>query len=78
MLRGRRSGEDLDREDGKGDVFRLAKQLVNKNRDVMGASCVKNNDEKIVFEEDKHLKVWRAHYDKISNVTKRENENKIK
>ena len=35
----------------KGDVFRVAKQMVNRNRDVVGASCVKDSDGKIVVEE---------------------------
>ena len=43
-------------------------QLVNKNRDVVSASGVKDNDEKIVVEKDKLMEVWRAHYDKISNA----------
>ena len=48
-------------------MFRLAKQLVNKDRDVVSASCVKDDDGKIVVEEDKLMEVWRARYDKISN-----------
>ena len=48
-------------------MFRLAKQLMSKNRDVVSASCVKDDDGKIVVEEDKLMEVWRAHYDKISN-----------
>ena len=32
----------------KGNVFRVAKQLVRKNRDVVGAGCVKDNVGKIV------------------------------
>ena len=40
--------EVLDRESRKGNVFRLAKQQVIKNRDVVGASCVKDDDGKIV------------------------------
>ena len=40
-------------EDRKGNVFRVAKQLVRKNRDVVGAGCVKDNVGKIVVEEDK-------------------------
>ena len=48
-------------------MFRLAKQLVSKNRDVVSASCVKDDDGEIVVEEDKLMEVWRAHYDKISN-----------
>ena len=41
---------------------------MNKNRDVMGASCVKESDRNIVVNEDKLMEVWRAaHYDGISN-----------
>ena len=49
--------------DGKG----LAKQLVIKNKDGVGTSCVEDDDWKIVVEEYKLMEVWRAHYDKISN-----------
>ena len=55
------------REDEKGNVFRVAKQMVRRNRDVVGASCVKGSDGKIVVDEDKLMDVWRAHYDGISN-----------
>ena len=48
-------------------MFRLVKQLVSKNRDFVSASCVKDDDGKIVVEEDKSMEVWRAYYDKISN-----------
>ena len=44
--------EDLEREDEKGNVFRVAKQLLNRNRDV-GTNCVKDSDGKIVVVEDK-------------------------
>ena len=59
--------EELKDEDQKGNVFRVAKQLVRKNRDVVGAGCVRDNSGKIVVEEDKLLEVWKEHYDKISN-----------
>ena len=48
-------------------MFRVAKQLVRKNKDVVGAGCVKVNVGKIVVEEDKLLEVWKEHYDRISN-----------
>ena len=48
--------EDLE-EDRKGNVFRLAKQLVSRNRDVVSASCVKDDDGKIVVEDDKLMEV---------------------
>ena len=47
--------------------LRVAKQLVRKNRDEVGAGCVKDNIGKIVVEEDKLLEVWKEHYDRISN-----------
>ena len=59
--------EDLEREDEKGNLFRVAKQMVNRNRDVVGANCLKNSDGKIVVEEDRLMEVWRAHYDVLSN-----------
>ena len=59
--------EELKDEDRKGNVFRVAKQLVRKNRDVVGAGCVRDNSGKIVVEEDKLLEVWKEHYDRISN-----------
>ena len=45
----------------------MAKQMVNRNRDVVGANCVKDRDGNIVVEEDRLMEVWRAHYDVLSN-----------
>ena len=33
--------EDLERENDKGNLFRVAKQLINVNREVVGPNCVK-------------------------------------
>ena len=44
-------------KDKKGNVFWVAKQLVFRNRDVMGAGCVKNDAGKVVVEKHKLLKV---------------------
>ena len=38
-----------------------------RNRDVVGASCVKDSIGKIVVEDDRLTEIWRAHYDMISN-----------
>ena len=37
------------------NLFRVAKQLVNRNSDVVGANCVKNSDGKIVVVEEDRL-----------------------
>ena len=63
----RKFGERLDEEDEKGTVFRVAKQIVRNNRDVVGAGCVKDTDGRIVIDEEKMMEVWRAHYEKLSN-----------
>ena len=47
----------LDKEDRKGMVFRVAKQIVRKNGDVVGGGCVKDTDGKIVVEEEKLMEV---------------------
>ena len=48
-------GEMLDEEDGKGTVFRVAKQMVRSNRDVVGGGCVKDVNGKIVVDDKKIL-----------------------
>ena len=59
--------ENLEREDEKGNLFRVAKQLVKRNRDVVGANCVKDRDMKVVVEEDRLMEIWRTQYDVLSN-----------
>jgi hypothetical protein len=46
-------GESLEEADGKGNVFRIAKQIVSKNRDVVAGGCVKDQEGKIVVEDIK-------------------------
>ena len=47
--------------------YELVKKLVNRNRDVVVANCVKDRNGKIVVEEDRLMEIWRAHYDALSN-----------
>ena len=59
--------EDLDKERMRRAICSgVAKQLVNKNIDVVRANCVKDSEGKIVEEEDKLMEVWKAYYDGIS------------
>ena len=58
LMRGRgQNCDDLERDDEKSNLFRVAKQLINRNRDVVGANCVKDSDGKIVVEEDRLMEV---------------------
>jgi len=46
-------------------MFRVAKQLVNINRDVVGTNCIKDSARKIVMVVDRLMEVRRAHYDDV-------------
>ena len=41
--------------------------MAKRNRDVVGANCVKDMDGRNVVEEDRLMEVWRTHYDVLSN-----------
>src|SRR5271163_415965 len=58
-------GEELEKEDEKGKVFRMAKKMGEKNKDVVGGGCVKDQEGKIVVEEERIKEVWRAYYEKL-------------
>ena len=54
-------GEDLDGEDRKGGVFRVAKQIVGRNRDVVGGGRVKDVSSKVIIDEEQLMETRRAH-----------------
>ena len=35
-------GDLLDKADGEGQLFKVAKQIVRKNKDVVGVKCIKD------------------------------------
>ena len=59
--------EKLEAADGKGSVFRVLKQIVQTNRDVVGAGCIKDEQGKVVVDQDECREVWRKYFDKLLN-----------
>ncbi|HXJ94687.1 MAG TPA: reverse transcriptase domain-containing protein [Terriglobia bacterium] len=59
--------DKLDEAEHKGHIFKVAKQIVQKNRDVVGGSCVKDKNGKLVMEEDKIKEVWAEYFEKLLN-----------
>jgi hypothetical protein len=59
--------EKLEEGDGKGNVFRVVKQMVAKNRDVVGDGCIKDEDGKVVVDQDELKDVWRRYFEKLLN-----------
>jgi len=58
----------LDEENRKGAVFRVVRQMIGTNRDVVGIGYEKDANGKIDVDDNRVLNVWKEHYDKISNV----------
>ena len=61
--------EELETQDSKGKekVFKMAKLLVEKNKDVVGRGCKKDENGNIVVEEERVRDVWAAYYEKLLN-----------
>jgi Reverse transcriptase (RNA-dependent DNA polymerase) len=57
----------LEKEDAKGGLFRVVKQMVKKNRDVVGGGCVRDADGTIVADDAGTMDIWRRHYEKLMN-----------
>jgi len=55
MLKKNEFCKKLDGEDEKGQVFRLARQMVRQNRDVVGCVSVNDCAGKVVAEEENVL-----------------------
>jgi hypothetical protein len=59
--------EKLEEGEGKGNIFRVVKQMVEKNRDVVGDGCIKDEKGNVVVEQEAIKEVWRKHFEKVSN-----------
>jgi len=59
--------EKLVEEEGRGNLFRVAKQMKSKNRDVVGDGCIKDSVGNVVVEQEKIKEVWKRHYETLLN-----------
>ena len=60
-------GGMLDSEFQQRTVFRVVKQMVWKNRDIVGAGCVKDTDRKLVTSEAEVKDRWKIYFDELLN-----------
>ena len=63
----REFSENLQAAEAKGKLFRVVKQMVRKNRDVVGSACIKNREQKILTEENEIKEVWKDYFEKLLN-----------
>ena len=57
----------MDKEDIKGRIFAVAKQISSQNKAVVGEGCVKDYEGNVVVDQDEIKEVWRKYFDKLSN-----------
>jgi hypothetical protein len=63
----RKLGDSLENADGKGELFRVVKQIVRKNKEVVGGGYVKDGNGNLVVDEEKIKETWRQYFEKLSN-----------
>ena len=57
----------LEAEDGKGNVFRVAKQMVGLNKDITASGCVRGIDGRTIVEEEGIMQRWKEYYEQLLN-----------
>ena len=57
---------DSDNED-RNQLFKIARQMVKTNADVVGDRCVTNDDGELACTDSEKLSAWKQHYEKLLN-----------
>ena len=64
------AGEEMFRNvDPKGStVYRIARQMADRNQDVVGEQCVRNDAGEPSLTEEAKMKAWVEHYSRLMNI----------
>jgi len=60
-------GQSLDRAGEEGRVFKVVKQMIRRNTDIVGGGSIRNKEGRIVVEKDEMKEVWRGYYERLMN-----------
>ena len=58
---------ELSTEEGKQNIFRIAKQMVSKNKITLGGKCLKDDNGKTISGDENIKKRWKAYMEKLLN-----------
>ena len=58
----------LERADAGGEVFRVARQILRANRDIVGEQCIRDDQGSVLVDSSEIRDAWREHHARISNV----------
>jgi hypothetical protein len=59
--------ESLDSAEGKGQIFRLVKQMVRNNSDLLVDGWVRNRNGEVARDSQEMKDIWKDYYDKLLN-----------
>ena len=62
-----KSKEFANTEDEKQNIFKIAKQMVRKNKDTFGGKCLKDENGKTITGEENLKKRWKTYMEKLLN-----------
>ena len=54
---------EVNYTDNPNGIFNLARQVKEDGRDIVGECCVRNDDGKIVYDENAIRDAWKANYE---------------
>ncbi len=57
----------LSRDDEKGMVFKIAKQIVKTNQDVVGEGFVRDDKGELALDDSAKKEAWRSYYSQLLN-----------
>ena len=60
--------ESLNGVDGQEKVFEMARQVKNESKDIVGEQCVRDDNGRIMINNEEIKKAWREHYNRLLNV----------
>jgi hypothetical protein len=60
-------GDMLNKAENRGQVFKVARQILRNNKDVVSASCVKDKQGRLITEEKKVRMVWKEYFEELLN-----------
>ena len=57
----------LRRDDEKLAIFKVAKQMTKKNKDIVGEKCIRNDDGSLALSDVSKRQAWKSHYERLLN-----------
>ena len=60
--------EQLHTKERKRNVIRIAKQMMNERKEVIGVNCLKNEDGEVVVESEGVKQRWKDYMERLLNI----------